>query len=79
MYGPVIGIALTLASADAATLLQNADSAAALAKREATPFVWYEPKEDSARSSRLALIADLHDALERISFFFGFSAQDRLQ
>jgi diguanylate cyclase len=71
--GVCIGIVLSQGdSADAVTLLQSADSAAALAKHEETGFAWYEPKQDSTRASRLALVADLHDAFgtEQLSLVF---------
>jgi diguanylate cyclase len=60
-----IGIALsTDDDADAHGLLQRADLAATFAKRERANYAWYDPERDPANPDRLALLADLHDAID---------------
>lgn len=49
---------------DAHTLLQQADLASRLAKHEGKACAWYDPQRDPSSPDRLALLADLHDALE---------------
>jgi len=50
---------------DAATLIQHADVAMYIAKRGQLGYTIYNPMDDDYSISRLALIADLRDALDR--------------
>jgi len=67
-----IGIALSADDADANALLQRADIAATLAKRERATYNWYDPERDPANPDRLAILADLHDAIanDQLSLVF---------
>jgi diguanylate cyclase len=58
-----IGIALSTDDNDAEGLLQRADLAATFAKRERANYAWYDSERDPANPDRLALLADLHDAI----------------
>ncbi|MFL6624816.1 MAG: EAL domain-containing protein [Sulfurifustaceae bacterium] len=57
---------------DASRLLQRADLAATLAKREGKSYAWYEPELDPSSPERLALLADLHDAIGTDQLFLVF-------
>ncbi len=59
-----VGVAVTDGTADAAELLRRADAALACARSDGRPVAAYEPSMDSGRSERLALLGDLHRALE---------------
>lgn len=64
--GACIGIASfpQANNVEAHTILQQADMATQLAKREAKTCAWYDARHDPSSPERLALLADLHDALE---------------
>lgn len=57
---------------DASRMLQRADLAATLAKREGKSYAWYEPELDPSSPERLALLADLHDAIGTDQLFLVF-------
>jgi diguanylate cyclase (GGDEF)-like protein len=57
---------------EASTLLQRADLAATLAKHESKGYVWYAPERDPTSPRRLALLADLHDAIGTDQLFLVF-------
>ena len=61
-----VGIALGPAhGADAPTLLRHADVAMYVAKRATSGYVLYDPTQDQHSADRLALIADLRQAIDR--------------
>ena len=63
--GARVGIALSdKEDVDAQLLLQRADLAATFAKHEGENYAWYDPKRDPSNPDRLALLADLHDAID---------------
>jgi diguanylate cyclase (GGDEF)-like protein len=62
---PAVGIVLAPAhGAEASALLQHADVALFAAQRRIDPVVVYDPATDPHRPERLALMAELRDALE---------------
>ncbi|HKQ29923.1 MAG TPA: GGDEF domain-containing response regulator [Burkholderiales bacterium] len=62
--GARIGIALYAdGDVDVHNLLQRADMAVTFAKREHASYAWYDPDRDPSKPDRLALLADLHDAI----------------
>jgi diguanylate cyclase len=59
-----LGITSTAGShIDANGMLQSADLASMFARREGKPYAWYQPERDPSHPERLALLADLYDAL----------------
>ena len=75
-----IGISIGIAcfpndGTDAKTLLQHADMAMYVAKRNQIGFSHYDDSEDIISSNRLALIADLRNALDDDSLQLYFQAQ----
>lgn len=62
---------------DASILLQRAHTAVTFAKREGKPFAWYERANDPGAPQRLALLADLHDALSTDQMFLVFQPKIR--
>jgi diguanylate cyclase (GGDEF)-like protein len=60
-----IGVAVAAAGHVPGDLLRHADTAMYAAKREGVPVVLYERHLDEGRGERLALLADLHGALDR--------------
>jgi diguanylate cyclase (GGDEF)-like protein len=63
--GARAGIALSASgSVDAHTLLQQADIAATCAKHEGANYAWYSAERDPSNPDRLALLADLRDAID---------------
>lgn len=69
--GARIGIVLSSAR-EASVLVQRADLAATLAKREGKGYAWYEPERDPSSPEHLALLADLHDAIGTDQLFLAF-------
>ncbi|HHM05880.1 MAG TPA: EAL domain-containing protein [Gammaproteobacteria bacterium] len=64
--GASIGIALCPEHGrDGATLLRHADVAMYVAKRSASGYAVYDPREDEHSPSRLALVGELREAIER--------------
>jgi diguanylate cyclase (GGDEF)-like protein len=60
-----VGIALSAGgNTDAQTLLQQADIAATCAKHEGANYAWYSAERDPSNPDRLALLADLRDAID---------------
>ncbi len=70
--GARVGIALSSGHTEAQSVLQSGDTAATLARRQGKAYAWSEPERDSSRSRRLALLADLHDALTTDQLFMVF-------
>jgi diguanylate cyclase len=70
--GARIGIALSSGHTEAHAFLQSGDTAATLARRQGKAYAWSEPERDSSRSQRLAILADLHDALSTDQLFMAF-------
>lgn len=70
--GARIGIALSSGHTEAHSFLQSGDTAATLARRQGKAYAWSELERDSSRSQRLALLADLHDALGTDELFMAF-------
>lgn len=66
-----IGIVLS-STKEAGLLLQQADLAATLAKREGKGYAWYELERDPSNPRHLALLADLHDAIGTEQLFLVF-------
>ena len=64
-----IGIALVTAGCTASDLLRHADTAMYAAKESQSGVVVYSDDLDRGRAERLALLADLHLALERQEFY----------
>ena len=60
-----VGIALSAAGATEADLLRHADTAMYAAKAGQGAAVFYDAELDRGRTERIALVADLRDALER--------------
>ncbi len=76
--GARIGIVSTATpAAEAHTLLQQADLATKLAKHEGQNYAWYEPERDPSSPERLALLADLHDALGTDQLYLVFQPKVR--
>ncbi len=69
--GARIGIVLA-STKEAGLLLQRADLAATLAKREGKGYAWYEAERDPSSPQHLALLADLHDAIRTDQLFLVF-------
>jgi diguanylate cyclase len=62
--GARIGMAFADASDnDGHALLQRADVATTFAKSEGANYAWYDAKRDPSNPDHLALLADLHDAI----------------
>lgn len=59
------------------TLLQRAHTAVNFAKGQGRPFAWYERANDPGAPQRLALLADLHDALGTDQLFLVFQPKIR--
>jgi diguanylate cyclase (GGDEF)-like protein len=57
---------------DPHTLLQHADLASRFAKHEGKTYAWYDAERDPSSPARLALLADLHDALSTDQVFLVF-------
>jgi diguanylate cyclase (GGDEF)-like protein len=57
---------------DKQVLLQHADIAMYLAKRNKVQYAFYDPKQDTHSSKRIALVSDLHNAVRqsRLELYF---------
>jgi len=76
--GARIGIVPSFDSdTNATTLLQRAHTAVTSAKRESKPFAWYERANDPGAPQRLALLADLHDALRTDQLYLVYQPKVR--
>jgi len=72
--GASIGIAVATAGLSESDMLRHADTAMYAAKACGYP-VWYSDELDQGRAERLAMLADLHTALERDELELRFQPQ----
>ena len=72
--GASIGIAVATAGLSESDMLRHADTAMYAAKACGLP-VWYSDELDQGRAERLAMLADLHTALERDELELRFQPQ----
>jgi len=77
---PSIGIALfPQEGADTHSLMRRADVAMYLAKESAAGYSVYSPERDSYSTDRLALMADLHRAIDRDELFLVYQPKVNLE
>lgn len=70
--GARVGIALSSGHTEAHAFLQSGDTAATLARRQGKAYAWSVLERDASRTQRLALLADLHDAIGTDQMFMVF-------